>query len=64
MNDDSKRTHEVRVGMSLYWAQTWPANDGHAWSVSGDNLSGWTSGTRGHAIIAARNALEAMERGL
>jgi hypothetical protein len=58
--DDTKRTHEVRVGMSLYWVETRPEADGFAWSA-GDR-SGWAKGSRFDAVVDARKALPAVVR--
>jgi hypothetical protein len=60
--NDSKRTHEVRVGMSLYWVETKRAGEGYAWSTS--EVAGWTEKGRNAALIEARLALQEMERGL
>lgn len=54
------RQHELRVGMSLFWIQTWSeARDGcegHRWSGSGGKLTGWVAGDRAAALVDARKA--------
>lgn len=56
---DGKRTHEIRIGMSLYWAETWPAGEGWSWSTK--DLGGWVVGSRADAIADCREALRAHE---
>lgn len=53
-----KSTHELRVGMSVYWVKTWPAMfdglAGHHWSGFGGRVCGWVAGPRTEALKAAR----------
>jgi hypothetical protein len=58
--NDSKRTHEVRVGMSLYWVSTERVGEGYAWTA--DDLSGWTQLGRGAAVEQARVSLRERSR--
>lgn len=57
---DERRTHEVRLGMSIYWVSTWPADDGGFWWSRG-NAVGSTPGTRLDAIIDASHVLRQRE---
>lgn len=60
-----KRTHEVRVGTSVYRAETWPEivdeAKGHGWSAIDGRLAGWAPGTRADALNEAREGLLARE---
>lgn len=60
-----KRTHEVRVGMAVYWAETWPATiegmRGHHFSAINGKVGGWSAGARSEALVECREALLARE---
>jgi hypothetical protein len=53
-----KKSHEVRIGMSVYWVTTTTDDDGCAWASA--NLSGRVAGDRFDAVAAARAALRAL----
>ena len=62
--DDQRRTHEVRIGMSIFHVITWPESvvdgmAGHRWSDLPGRLTGWTAGSRRNAVAQAREALRA-----
>ncbi len=56
-----KHSHEVRVGMSVYWVSTETNEDGEVdWRANGRALSGTASDVAG-ALAQARQALRATE---
>lgn len=61
MSDAKRRHHEVRIGMSVYWAQTWPEKDGYAWTAHDGRLAGYVEGSRFDALTEIRNGLLARE---
>ncbi len=57
----SKRNHEVRVGMSVYWVTTEPTEDGEVdWRCTSKALSGTAPDVPG-ALIMAQRALRTSE---
>ncbi len=56
------RSHEVRIGMSLYWVRTWPMTNGHGWSALNGRVGGWCPYPNiSVALSEAREALSARE---
>jgi hypothetical protein len=62
MSDAQRRHHEIRIGMNVYWAQTWPEKDGFGWTAHNGKLGGYTEGTRHDALTEIRNGLLAREQ--
>lgn len=55
--NEDLRKHEVRIGMSLYWVDTWPEGHGFGYAIGSMGPVGWTSGTRQAALAMARRHL-------
>lgn len=56
-----KKIHEVRFGMSLVYAETWPEADGFAYKAFGGEVEGWAQ-TRQEALREMREDMRIRER--
>ena len=51
------KSHEVRVGMAVYWVSTRPEANGYAYECAARGVAGWSAGTRREALFQAKESL-------